>query len=131
MPGAAILSWEDVRDTPRCAERRQGRHDRFDHGLTQREARMQERTPSVGERTPAVFVLGQAWTQPVTEGVVEPTHRTVVEPRPAACPRCGQTWSARGPQERPVATWVGAIRRRRWRWRNVAHSRLGSRPPAR
>ena len=60
MPGAAILSWEDVRDTPRCAERRQGRHDRFDHGLTQREARMQERTPSVGERTPAVFVLGPA-----------------------------------------------------------------------
>ena len=36
-----------------------------------------------------------------------------MEPGTAACPLCGQTRSARGPQERTLETLVGAIRLRR------------------
>jgi hypothetical protein len=52
-------------------------------------------------------------TQGVTEGLVEQAHRAALEPRTAVCPHCGQTLSARGPQERTVETLVGAIRLRR------------------
>ncbi|HEX9869890.1 MAG TPA: ISKra4 family transposase, partial [Candidatus Tectomicrobia bacterium] len=63
----------------------------------------------------------------VTEGLVEQTHRTVVEQRTAACSRCGQTLSARGPQERTVETLVGAIRL--WRpYFDCEPRRLGSAP---
>ena len=65
------------------------------------------------ELTQAVFALRQELTQAVTEGLVEQAHRAALEQRTAACPQCGQTLSARGPQERTVETLVGAIRLRR------------------
>jgi hypothetical protein len=107
MTCAALLSVEDLRDTQRRAEIRQPLHDRFDHWLHQLEDHMQDRPPTWAELTQAVLALRQELTQAVTEGLVEPTHRTVVEPRTAACPRCGRAWSARGPQERTVETLGG------------------------
>jgi len=44
---------------------------------------------------------------------VEQAHRGLLEQHLTACPRCGQTLSARGPQERTVETLVGAVRLRR------------------
>jgi Uncharacterised protein family (UPF0236) len=113
MTCAAILSLEDFRDTQRRAEMRQQLHDRFDQWLNQLEDRMQDRSPTLEELTQAIFVLRQELTQAVTEGVVEYVHRAAVEQRTTPCPRCGQTLSARGPQERTVETLVGAIRLRR------------------
>ena len=127
MTCTAILSLEDFRDTQRRAEIRQRLHDRFDHWLNQLEDRMQDRIPTLEELTQAVFALRQALTQAVTEGLVEQTHRAVVEQRTAACPRCGQTLSARGPQERTVETLVGAIQLRR-PYFYCAPCRLGSAP---
>ena len=60
-----------------------------------------------------MFALRQELTQAVTEGLVAQAHRALGEQRTAACPRCGQTLSARGPQERTVETLVGAIRLQR------------------
>jgi hypothetical protein len=113
MTCAAILSLEDFRDTQRRAEMRQQLHDRFEQWLNQLEDRRQDPSPTVEELTQAIFVLRQEWTQAVTEGVVEYVHRAAVEQRTTPCPRCGQTWSARGPQERTVETLGGAIRLRR------------------
>lgn len=127
MPCAALLSLEDVRDPQRRAERRQRLHHRCDHWLHQREDRRQDRPPTLEALTPAVFALRPEWTQAVPAGLVEHTPRAVVEPRTAACPRCGQTWSARGPQERPVETWVGASRLRR-PYGSCAPCRCGSAP---
>jgi hypothetical protein len=66
----------------------------------------------LSELTQAVFALRQELTQAVTEGLVEHTHRAVLEQRMAVCPQCGQTVAARGPQDRTVETLVGAIRLR-------------------
>ena len=113
MACAAILSLEEFRDTQRRAEMRQRLHDRFDHWLDRLEDRVKDPSPTLEELTQAVFALRQELTQAVTEGLVEHAHRAALEQRTAPCPQCGQTLSARGPQERTVETLVGAIRLRR------------------
>jgi hypothetical protein len=113
MAAATVLSLEEFRDAQRRATVRQHLHDRFDAWLNQLEARMEDRTPTLEELTQAVFALRQEVTQAVTEGLVEQAHRATLEQRTAVCPQCGQTLSARGPQERTVETLVGAIRLRR------------------
>jgi hypothetical protein len=74
---------------------------------------MQDRSPTLEELTQPLFVLRQELTQAVTQGLVGHVHRAVVEQRTTPCPRCGETLSAQGPQERTVETLVGAIRLRR------------------
>lgn len=113
MATAALLSLEEFRDTRRRSEIRQRLHDRFDQWLDGLEARVKASQPTLEELTQAVFALRQELTQAVTEGLVEQAHRDLVEQRTAACPRCGQTLAARGPQERTVETLVGAIRLQR------------------
>jgi hypothetical protein len=113
MASAAILSLEEFRDTQRRAAIRQRLHDRFDQWLDGLEERVKASQPTLEELTQAVFALRQELTQAVTEGLVEQAHRAAMEQRTAACPQCGQTLSARGPQERTVETLVGAIRLRR------------------
>jgi hypothetical protein len=113
MAQAAILSLEEFRDVQRRSEVRQRLHDRVDAWLDRLEAQVKASTPTLEELTQAVFALRQELTQAITEGLVEQAHRAVVEQRTAACPQCGQTLSARGPQERTVETLVGAIRLRR------------------
>src|SRR5919197_812194 len=113
MTCAAILSLEEYRDARRRTEVRQRLHDRFDRWLQRVEDHVKEPQPTLEELTQAVFALRQELTQAVTEGLVEQAHRAAMEQRTAACPQCGQTLSARGPQERTVETLVGAIRLRR------------------
>jgi hypothetical protein len=113
MACAAILSLEEFRDTQQRAAIRQRLHDRLDQWLDRLEARVKEPQPTLEQLTQAVFALRQELTQEVTEGLVEQAHRAAMEQRTAACPQCGQTLSARGPQERTVETLVGAIRLRR------------------
>jgi hypothetical protein len=113
MASAAILSLEEFRDTQRRTAIRQRLHNRLDHWLETLEARVKEPQPTLEQLTQAVFALRQELTQAVTEGLVEQAHRVAMEQRTAACPQCGRTLSARGPQERPVETLVGAIRLRR------------------
>jgi hypothetical protein len=84
-----------------------------DHWLDTLEARVKDTKPTLEQLTQAVFVLRQAWTPAVTEGLVEQAQRAVMAQRTAACPPCGQMWSARGPQDRTVETRVGAVRLRR------------------
>jgi hypothetical protein len=113
MASAAILSLEEFRDAPQRTAVRQRLHDRFDAGLNQLEARMEDRTPTLEALTQAVFALRQKLTQAVTEGLVAQGHRATLEQRTVVCPQCGQTLSARGLQERTVETLVGAVRLRR------------------
>jgi hypothetical protein len=113
MTCAAILALEDYRDAHRRLELRQRLHDRFDRWLNQLEDRLKDPTPTVEELTPAVFALRQELTPAVTEDLVEPGHRATLAQRTAVCPQCGRALAARGPQERTVATLVGAIRLRR------------------
>lgn len=113
MAAAAILSLEECRDTQRHAAIRQRLHDRLDHWLNTLEARVKDPQPTLEELTQAVFALRQELTQAVTEGLVAQAHRALVEQQTVACPWCGHTLSARGPQERTVETLVGAIRLRR------------------
>ena len=113
MTCPAILSLEDFRDVQRRTAIRQRLHDRLDHWLDRLEAHVKAPKPTLEELTQAVFALRQELTQAVTEGLVEQTHRALVEQRTAVCPRCGRTLSARGPQERTVETLVGAIRLQR------------------
>jgi peptidyl-tRNA hydrolase len=113
MAAAAILSLEEVRDTRRRSEIRQRLHDRFDQWLDGLEERVRASQPTLEELTQTVFALRQECTQAVTEGLVEQTHRALVEQRTATCPRCGQMLSARGPHARTVETLVGVIRLQR------------------
>ncbi len=127
MADAAIRSREEFRDTQRRVERRPRRHDRVEPWLHTREARVQASQPTLEQLTQAVCALRQEVTQAVTEGVVEQAHRAAMEPRTAACPPCGPMWSARGPQDRPVETLVGAVRLRRPSWYG-AHGHRGTTP---
>jgi hypothetical protein len=127
MASAAILSLEEFRDTQRRAAIRQRLHDRLDHWLDRLEVHVKEPQPTLEQLTQAVFALRQEWTQAVTEGLVEQAHRAALEQRTAACPQCGQTLSARGPQERTVETLVGAIRLRR-PYFYCEHCQLGTAP---
>jgi hypothetical protein len=102
MAYAAILSLEEFHNTQRQVEIRQRLHDRLDQWLDKVEARVTEPQPTLEQLTQAVFALR-----------VEQPHRAMVEQRTETCPQCGQTLSARGPQERTVETLVGAIRLRR------------------
>jgi hypothetical protein len=113
MAYAAILSLEEFRDTQRRTEVRQRLQERFDRWLQRVEDHVKEPQPTLEELTQAVFALRQELTQAVTAGLVEQAHRAALEQRTALCPQCGQTLSARGPQERTVETLVGAIRLRR------------------
>jgi hypothetical protein len=113
MTDAAILALEACRDTPRRTAVRHRLQERFDRWRPRVEDHVQAPQPTLEELTQAVLARRQEWTHAVTAGVVEPAHRAAWEQRPALCPPCGQTWSARGPQERPVETLVGAIRLRR------------------
>jgi hypothetical protein len=113
MAYAAILSREEVREAQRRTAVRQRLHARFDRGLQRVEDQVKEPQPTVEELPQAVCALRQDVTPAVTEGLMAHAHRAGLEPRTAVCPQCGQTLSARGPQERPVDTRVGAIRRRR------------------
>jgi hypothetical protein len=127
MASAAILSLDEFRDTQRRVEIRQHLHDRFDHWLNRLEERVKEPQPTLEQLTQAVFALRQELTQWVTEGLVEQTHRALLEQRTAACPQCGQTLSARGPGERTVETLVGAIRLQR-PYFDCERCQLGSSP---
>ena len=113
MPDAAILSLEEFRDTQQRAAIRQRLHDGFDRWLNRLEDQVQSSNPTLEALTQAVFALRQELTQAVTEALVESAHRAAMEQRTAPCPQCGQTLSARGPQDRTVETLVGAIRLRR------------------
>jgi hypothetical protein len=113
MPDAAVLSLEEFRHTQQRAAIRQRLHDRCERWLNQLEDQVKSPKPTLAALTQAVFTLRQELTQAVTEGLVEPAHRAVVEQRMAPCPQCGHMVSARGPQERTVETFGGAIRLRR------------------
>jgi hypothetical protein len=113
MTSTAILAREVCRHTPRHTEVRQRLHDRFDPWLDRLEDRMQDAKPTLEALTQALFALRQEWTHEVAEGVVERAHRVTIEPRTTPYPQCGQTLSARGPQDRAVETLVGVIRLRR------------------
>lgn len=113
MAHAAILSFEEFRDTQQRAQIRQRLHDRMDQWLDTLEARVNESEPTLEQLTQAIFALRQELTQAVTEGLVEQMHRAVVAQCTALCPQCGRSLSARGPVERTVETLVGAIRLRR------------------
>src|SRR2546428_151123 len=94
MTCAAILSWADFRDTPRRAERRPWRHDRFDPWLHPLENCRQDRTPTWEALTQAVFALRPAGTQAVAAGVTvwdgAPTPAALVPTSAAGA--AGQTW---------------------------------------
>jgi peptidyl-tRNA hydrolase len=113
MASATILSLDEFRDRQRHAAIRQQLHDHLDQWLDRLEDHVTKPTPTLQELTEAVFALRQELTQAVTEGLVEQAHRAALEQRTAVCPQCGQTLSARGPQERTVETLVGVIRLRR------------------
>jgi hypothetical protein len=113
MASAALRSLEEFRDTRRRGEIRQHLHDRFAQWLAGLEERVKASQPTLEELTQAVCALRQELTQAVAEGLVEQAHRGLGEQRPAACPPCGQTLVARGPQERTVEPLVGAIRLQR------------------
>jgi hypothetical protein len=113
MACAAILSLEEFRDSQRRAAIRQQLHNHLDQWLERLEERVKAPQPTLEQLTQAVFALRQELTQAVAEGLVEQAHGVAIEQRTAACPQCGQTLSARGPQERTVETLVGAIRLRR------------------
>jgi hypothetical protein len=110
---AAIRSLAECRDAQRRAEGRPCVHARFDAWLDRGEARVKAPQPTLEQLTHAVCALRQELTQGVTEGVVEHAPRAVLDQRTAVGPQCGQTRSARGPQDRTVETLVGAIRLRR------------------
>jgi hypothetical protein len=127
MTSAAVLSLEEFCDAQRRTEVRQRLHDCFDRWLQRVENQVKEPKPTLAELTEAVFVLRQELTQAVTEGLVEQAHRAALEQRTAACPECGQTLSARSPQERTVETLVGAIHLRR-PYFYCEHRQLGTTP---
>lgn len=91
MAHAAILSFEEVRDTQRRTASRPRLHDRMEPWLERLEARVQESEPPLEQLTQAVLALRQELTHAVAEELVEQRHRPVVVQRTAVCPHCGHT----------------------------------------
>jgi hypothetical protein len=109
MAPAAVLSFEETRQTSAKTRARHHLHAYVDVWLDKLEAHMSDDPPSLEEVTQAVFAMRQELTGRITEGLVEQRHAQVLQQRTVACPHCQRLLAARPAPPRTVHTMVGEV----------------------
>jgi hypothetical protein len=109
MATAAVISFEETRQSFAQPQARQQLHAYLDGWLERLEGNMPDDTPSLEALTQAVFALRQELTGRITQALVEQQHARVLHQRTRPCPRCQGLLSARPTQPRTVHTMVGEV----------------------
>lgn len=109
MAAAAVISFEETRQSVAKSRTRQHLHAYLDGWLDRVEAHMPEDTPSLEALTQAVFALRQELTGQITEALVEQRHARVLHQRTISCPHCQCILPARPAPPRTVHTMVGEV----------------------
>jgi hypothetical protein len=109
MAPAAVLSFEEARQSFAKTRARQQLHAYLDGWLDRLEAHMPEDTPSLEALTQAVFALRQELTGQITEALVAQRHAQVLHQRTLPCPQCHRLLPARPAPPRTVHTLVGEV----------------------
>lgn len=107
MTAAAVISFEEARQSYAQTRARQQLHAYLDGWLDRVEAYRPDDTPSLQELTHAVFALRQELTGKITEALVAQRHAQVLHQRTLPCPHCQRLLSARPAPPRTVHTMVG------------------------
>jgi hypothetical protein len=109
MATAAVLSFEEARQTLAKTRARQQLHEHLDRWLDRLEAHMPDDMPSLEDLTQAVFGLRQELTGRITEALVEQSHARTLQQRTLRCPNCHRLLPARPAPPRAVHTMVGEV----------------------
>jgi hypothetical protein len=109
MAPAAVLSFEETRQTFAKTRARQQLHAYLDAWLDKLEAHMSDDPPSLEEVTQAVFAMRQELTGKITEALVDQRHARVLYQRTLSCPHCQRVLPARPAPPRTVHTMVGEV----------------------
>jgi hypothetical protein len=109
MAAAAVIPFEDTRQSLAKTRARQQLHAYLDGWLERLEGNMPDAPPSLEALTQAVCALRQELTGRITQALVAHQQARVLHQRPRPCPRCQGIWSARSPQPRTVHTLVGEV----------------------
>lgn len=109
MTAAAVISFEETRQSYAKTRARQQLHADLDGWLDSVEAYMSEDTPSLQELTHAVFALRQELTGKITEALVAQRHAQVLHQRTLPCPHGQRLLPARPAPPRTVHTMVGEV----------------------
>lgn len=109
MTAAAVISFEEARQSYAQTRARQQLHAYLDGWLDSVEAYMSDDTPSLQELPHAVFALRQELTGKITEALVAQRHAPVLHQRTLPCPHCQRLLSARPAPPRTVHTMVGEV----------------------
>lgn len=109
MATAAMISFEEARQTRAKTRARQQLHEHLDRWLDRLEAHMPDDTPSLEDLTQAVFGLRQELTGRITEALVEQSHARRLQQRTLCCPNGHRLLPARPAPPRTVHTLVGEV----------------------
>ena len=109
MAAAAVISFEETRQSFAKPRVRQQLHAYLDGWLDRLEANMPEEPPSLEALTHAVFSMRQELTGWITQALVEQQHACVLHQRTMPCPQCQCILPARPAQPRTVHTMVGEV----------------------
>ena len=88
MATAAVISFEEARQTRAKTRARQQLHEHLDRWWDRLEAHVPDDTPSLEALTQAVFGLRQELTGRITETLVEQSHTRRLQQRTRCCPNC-------------------------------------------
>ena len=109
MAAAAVISFEETRQSFAKTRARQQLHAYLDGWLDRLEAHMPDDTPSLEALTQAVFAMRQELTGRITQALVEQRHAQVLHQRTMPCPHCQRLLPARPAPPRTVHTMVGEV----------------------
>jgi Uncharacterised protein family (UPF0236) len=109
MTTAALISFEEARQTLAKTRARQQLHEHLDHWVDRLEAHVPDDAPSLEELTQAVFGRRQELTGRITEILVEQSHGHMRQQRTMRCPDCHHLLPARPAPPRTVHTMVGEV----------------------
>ena len=113
MAAAAVISFEETRQSFAKPRARQPLHAYLAGWLDRRETHMPDDTPSLEALTQAVFARRQELTGRISQALVEQQHARVLPQRTMPCPQGQCLRPARPPPPRTVPTMVGAVSRSR------------------
>jgi hypothetical protein len=109
MAAAAVISFEETRQSFAKTRARQQLHAYLDGWLDRLETNMPDDTPSLEALTQTVFAMRQELTGRITQSLVEQQHARVLHQRTMPCPHCQCLLPARPTQPRTVHTMVGEV----------------------
>jgi hypothetical protein len=109
MAAAAVISFEETRQSFAKSRARQHLHAYLDGWLDRVEAHMPDEIPSLEELTQAVFTMRQELTGRITQALVEQQHAPVLQQHTMPCPHCQCILPARPAPPRTVHTMVGEV----------------------